>query len=149
MHLDVSVSNQTLQVVEGGIVVKSYAISTSKFGLGSETGSNHTPLGNFEIREKVGDQAPEFTIFRSRREAGVWNPAEPAGEDFVLTRILWLAGVDPENANTFDRYIYIHGTNEEDKIGAPASHGCIRMRNADVIDLYDRVPRGTPVRIRR
>ena len=149
MHIEVSVFNQTLRLMEGGTIVKSYPISTSKFGLGTEEGSNRTPLGNFEIGEKIGDGAPARTIFRSREPSGTWDPADIVEDDLVLTRILWLEGRDPDNANTHERYIYIHGTNQEERIGTPASHGCIRMRNADVIDLFDRVGPGMRLTISR
>jgi lipoprotein-anchoring transpeptidase ErfK/SrfK len=149
MHIQVSVFEQTLRLMEGRTIVISYPISTSKFGLGIEEGTNRTPLGNFEIREKIGEYAPERTIFRSREPAGIWDPGQATEEDLVLTRILWLHGLDPENANTHDRYIYIHGTNQEELVGTPASHGCIRMRNDDVIDLFDKVETGTSLTIHR
>ena len=147
MHLEVSVPEQTLRLMEGQNVVTSYTISTSKFGLGSEDGSNRTPLGNFAIFEKIGAGAPLRTVFRSREPVGIWDPDEPTEEDLVLTRILWLDGLDPENANTRSRYIYIHGTNQEDMLGTAASHGCIRMSNIEVIDLFDRVDPGVPLTI--
>ncbi|HYF35283.1 MAG TPA: L,D-transpeptidase, partial [Prosthecobacter sp.] len=99
----------------------------------------------FLVREKHGDTAPPGTIFKSRQPVGHWTPDIQTPDDLVLTRILWLHGQEPRNANTFTRYIYIHGTNDEAAIGRPASHGCIRMRNADVIELFDQVPLGTPV----
>ena len=145
MHLEVSVPEQTLRLMEGQTVITSYTISTSKFGLGTEEGSNRTPLGNFAISDKIGVEAPLRTIFRSREPVGTWDPAEPTEEDLVLTRILWLDGLDPDNANTRDRYIYIHGTNQEHLLGTAASHGCIRMSNAEVIDLFDRVDPGIPL----
>ncbi len=142
----VSVPAQRLDLLEAGRVVASWPVSTSKYGLGSEPGSYRTPTGRFEISEAIGDGAPAGAIFKSRQPTG--EIAAPGGEeDHVLTRILWLSGLEPENANTHDRYIYIHGTNQESFIGAPASHGCVRMRNDDVIDLYDRAPPGTPVEI--
>jgi len=143
----VRVPEQTLELRDPrGDVLAHYPISTSRFGLGTEPGSQRTPLGRFTVAEKIGDDAPPWSVFVSRRPTG--EIARAGGEqDGVLTRILWLAGAEPANANTLDRYIYIHGTNREDLIGTPASHGCVRMRNADVIDLYGRVPAGASVEI--
>jgi len=106
-----------------------------------------TPLGNFRIAEKIGHTAEPGTIFKARVPLSPDDPL-PDTEDFVTTRILWLDGLDEENANTRDRFIYIHGTKHEDKIGTPDSHGCIRMRNADVIELFDLVDETTQVVIR-
>ena len=147
MHIEVTVSDQTLRLKEGETVVKSYAISTSKFGIGTTEGSNCTPLGGFSIAERIGDGAPSGTIFRGRQPVGLWDSSQVVEDDLVLTRILWLEGTDPENANTKSRYIYIHGTNQEDLLGTPASHGCIRMSNLDVIDLFERVETGTRMHI--
>ncbi|RYD28057.1 MAG: L,D-transpeptidase [Verrucomicrobiaceae bacterium] len=97
--------------------------------------------------QKIGHGAPPGTIFRSRRVAGRWEDGQESAEDHVLTRILWLDGMEEGNANTFSRYIYIHGTNQEGRLGTPASHGCIRMANADVIELFDTVELGTEVEI--
>jgi lipoprotein-anchoring transpeptidase ErfK/SrfK len=144
ISLHVSVSKQRLDVVEGACVVASYPISTSKFGLGSEPGSYKTPIGRFVIEKKFGEDAPPWAVFKSRQATGE-IAAEGGDEDAILSRILWLGGMEPHNANTRERYIYIHGTNQESLIGSPASHGCVRMRNADIVDLYDRVPLGTEV----
>ena len=103
-----------------------------------------TPTGQFRVAEKIGAELPNGTIFRSRVPLDPSEPPPPT-EDLVLSRILWLDGLDEHNANTRDRYIYIHGTRHEDKIGTPASCGCVRMRNADVIELFDLVDEGTPV----
>jgi lipoprotein-anchoring transpeptidase ErfK/SrfK len=108
-------------------------------------GSNKTPLGSFTIKEKHGEGAECGTIFKSRQPVGLWTPGMDTKSDFVLTRILWLHGTQPHNANTYSRYIYIHGTNDEKAIGRPASHGCVRLHNRSVIELYDLVPIGTPV----
>lgn len=142
----VSVPEQRLELRRGEELVVSYPISTSRFGLGTEPGSYRTPTGRFVIAEKIGDGAPPWMRFVSRQPTGALATPDDT-EDGVLTRILWLAGLDPENANTLDRFIYIHGTNQETLLGTPASHGCVRMRNDDVIDLYARVPAGTPVEI--
>lgn len=146
MALRVEVSSQRMSLLIGGHVDRIHEVSTSRFGLGSEEGSYKTPLGRFVITEKFGDGAPHGAVFRSRQMTG--ELALPGGdEDLVLTRIFWLSGLDPDNANTHDRYIYIHGTNQEALIGHPSSHGCVRMRNAEIIVLYDLVPVGTPVEI--
>lgn len=146
-RVEISVADQRLRVYDDGQEVASYAISTSKYGLGSEPESNQTPLGEFEIGEKIGDGAAPRTIFRSREVVGVWDPAQPVDEDLVLTRILWLHGRETQNANTRERYIYIHGTNQEELIGTEASHGCVRMHNDDIVELYDMLGVGTPVTI--
>jgi lipoprotein-anchoring transpeptidase ErfK/SrfK len=144
-RIEVSVPEQQLQLFIGGQLAATFPVSTSKFGLGSEMDSNCTPLGSFQIKEKIGGDQPVRTIFRSRLPEGNWEPDEVVEDDLVLSRILWLDGLEPENANTFDRYIYIHGTNQEELIGRPASHGCVRMRNADMVDIYELVEPGTPV----
>jgi lipoprotein-anchoring transpeptidase ErfK/SrfK len=146
MRIYVHVPSQTLDLLDGDRLLRRYVISTSRFGLGFEPGSNRTPTGRFQIAEKHGDNAEPGMIFESRKPMGRFGSEEDQ-KDRVQTRILWLAGLDPENANTFERYIYIHGTNAESKLGMPASEGCIRMNNEDVIDLYDRVPVGTEVAI--
>ena len=150
--LKISIATQTLELFEQAanelpIRLAHYPISSSKFGLGTEEGSNKTPLGNFFIEEKIGDGEPERMIFYRREPTG--EIASLGGEiDHVLTRILWLGGLDPENKNTHDRYIYIHGTNQENLIGTPASHGCIRLRNADVTALFDAVEVGDRIEIK-
>ncbi len=146
MHLRIDASRQILQVIRGEKVEKTYPISTSKFGLGFEPGSNKTPLGRFVVSEKIGEGAVAGAVFKSREPTG--EIASQGGEDdLVLTRILWLAGLDEANANTRERYIYIHGTNHEALLGTPASHGCVRMRNADVEEFFQQVPEGTSVEI--
>ena len=146
LTLRVDASRQVLEVWEYGLLQATYPVSTSRFGLGSEPGSYKTPLGRFSIREKIGEGAPVGAVFKGRIFTG--QIAEQGGEeDHILTRILWLHGLDPENANTHDRYIYIHGTNQESLLGTPASHGCIRMHHDDLITLFDRVPSGTPLEI--
>jgi len=147
MKITISIAEQTLRLcADDGVTVRAYPCSTSKFGIGTEEGSNRTPLGRFRVAEMIGHGAPAGTIFKSRVPAGVWD-GRPSDEDFVLTRILWLDGLEPANANTHGRYIYIHGTNQEVRIGTPASHGCVRLRNADVVDLFARVEPGTEVEI--
>lgn len=124
----------------------SYKISSSQFGLGTEPGSFCTPLGSFIIEEKIGDGAPERMIFQGRKPTGII--AQLGGEeDHVLTRILWLSGLEHENANTRDRFIYIHGTNQEELLGSPASHGCIRLANTTMVELFNNVEEGDLVEI--
>jgi lipoprotein-anchoring transpeptidase ErfK/SrfK len=144
--IKISVRDQRLDLLSGETVLSSYPISTSRFGLGSEEGSMKTPLGKFRIGEKIGDGVPINTVFRSRIPLAPEDPP-PASDDLVLSRILWLDGLEEHNANTRERFIYIHGTNHEEEIGRPASHGCIRMKNADLVALYDQIPLGAEVLI--
>jgi lipoprotein-anchoring transpeptidase ErfK/SrfK len=145
----VSVRDQRMLLVHDGKPVKTYAVSTSKFGIGSRPGSNHTPLGRLEVARKIGDGAPAGMVFKSRRATGeVLRPNQP-GRDPVVSRILWLNGKESHNRNTMGRYVYIHGTPEESRLGTPASYGCIRMGMKDVVDLYDRVGEGAEVRVIR
>ena len=145
--LHVSVRAQTLEVRgAGGGTLRRFPVSTSGFGLGSEPGSLRTPTGLFRIGEKIGADAELGAVFKSRQPTGE-NGLGATDADLVLTRILWLDGLEEHNANTRERYIYIHGTNHEAAIGQPASHGCIRLKNADVAELYDLVEVGTPLYI--
>lgn len=147
IKIDISIRDQMLTVRRGDETVRSYPVSTSRFGLGTEEGSMKTPTGRFRIAEKIGGAAPSGTVFQGRVPVKPGEPFPPT-EDLVMSRILWLDGLEEHNANTRERFIYIHGTKHEDKIGSPASHGCIRMRNADVIDLFDLVDEDTPAVIR-
>jgi lipoprotein-anchoring transpeptidase ErfK/SrfK len=140
----ISVRDQRLDLLSGDEILLSYPVSTSRYGLGSEEGSMKTPLGRFTIAEKIGEGLASGTVLRSRIPLAPEDPAPPT-DDLVLSRILWLGGREAHNANTRDRFIYIHGTNHEEAIGKPASHGCIRMKNADLIALFDRVPLGAEV----
>ena len=124
--------------------IRTYPVSTSRFGIGTEQGSLKTPTGRFRVAEKIGGDTPPGTIFQSRVPLKPDDPRPPT-EDLVMSRILWLDGLDEHNANTRERFIYIHGTKHEGKIGNPASCGCIRMRNADVVELFDLVDHDTPV----
>ena len=124
-----------------------YPISTSKFGLGDGRGSCRTPLGELEVADKVGDGALPGTVFKDRRRTGEIVAPNSPGRDPIVTRILWLRGREPQNANAFARTIYIHGTPEERNIGRPVSYGCIRMRSSDIINLYEIVGRGAQVTI--
>jgi lipoprotein-anchoring transpeptidase ErfK/SrfK len=147
MRIRVRIPSQRLDLLsDSGAVVRSYTISTGHAGEGCAPDSLKTPTGRFCIAEKIGDGAPPGTIFESRVSTGNIATQGDAG-DLILTRILWLDGLDAENRNTRDRYIYIHGTNHEAMLGTKASHGCIRMSNRDVIDLFDRVAVGTQLTI--
>ena len=146
LKIQISVRDQRLALKCGRKTIATYPVSTSRFGLGSKEGSFKTPIGKFCVAEKIGDGMPAGTVFKSRRPVKATKKMLRE-DDLVMTRILWLDGFEPRNANTHDRYVYIHGTNHEEDIGTAASHGCIRMKNADVLELFDRVPEGTPVEI--
>jgi Uncharacterized protein conserved in bacteria len=136
-----------MTVLDKGAPVARYPVSTSKFGLGDRPGSNQTPVGSLRIRKKIGDGAPIGTVFKNRRPTGEVLPVDAPGRDPIVTRILWLEGLEPRNRNAYGRYIYIHGTPEERNIGVPVSYGCIRMRSRDVVELFDRVGTGARVEI--
>jgi len=138
-------SKQSLYVMRREESIFKAPISTSQFGLGFEPGSLKTPTGTFQVSEKIGHNVPIGTIFKGR--VPVTEPNWLGTPDLITSRILWLDGLDLENANTKERYIYIHGTNQEELIGQPASQGCIRMRNIDVVRLFDLVNVGTSIEI--
>jgi hypothetical protein len=143
----VSVRDQKLMVVQNGARVAIYPVSTSKYGLGDFWGRMTTPLGLLQVAQKIGDNAPAGAVFHNRRFTGeVLQPNAP-GRDPVITRIIWLRGLEPQNAHAFSRCIYIHGTPEERYIGKPASYGCIRMKSSDVAALYNQIPVGAIVQI--
>lgn len=144
-RIEVSVGAQTLQLWDGPRLVKQWACSTSLKGTGFQEGSNKTPVGAFRVAEKFGEGAALHTIFKGRKVVGEWSPGERMEEDLILARILWLDGGEARNANTKQRYVYIHGTNQERLVGQPTSHGCVRMHNEDVAELYEAVGTGTPV----
>jgi lipoprotein-anchoring transpeptidase ErfK/SrfK len=133
--------------LDRGNLLATYPVSTSKFGLGDRPGSRFTPLGQLQIAEKIGDNAPPGAVFKDRRRTGEIVLANSPGRDPIVTRILWLRGRESQNANAFARDIYIHGTPEERLIGTPASYGCIRMRSTDVVQLYNIVGVGAAVTI--
>ena len=143
----ISTREQKLALLDRGNLMAIYPVSTSKFGLGDWRGSRYTPLGQLQIAEKIGDNAPPGTVFKDRRRTGEIVLPDSPGRDPIVTRILWLRGLEPQNANAFTRDIYIHGTPEERLIGTPASYGCIRMRSRDIINLYDIVGVGAAVTI--
>ena len=141
---------------DGDLLLRQYPVSTAANGVGEASGSHCTPRGRHRIAEKIGAGLPLGSAFRARQPTGeIWTPeldAANPGRDWILTRILWLEGLEPGrnqggSVDTNARYIYIHGTHEEHRLGTPASHGCIRMANADVAELFDRVEVGTPVTI--
>ena len=143
----VSVRDQKLMLVQNGGKVVTYPVSTSMFGLGDSWGRMTTPLGYFAVEEKIGGDAPVGAVFHNRRLTGeVLQPNAP-GRDPVITRIIWLRGLEAQNAHAYHRCIYIHGTPQEKTIGQPASYGCIRMKSSDITALYDRVPPGALVQI--
>ncbi len=143
----VSVKDQRLLLKTDGRNEAIYPVSTSKFGIGDRFGSFATPLGKFFIRVKIGMGQPLGAVFHSRKPTGEVIRPDAPGRDPIVTRILWLEGVEPGNRNAFNRGIYIHGTPQEKSLGHPASFGCIRMRSTDVAALCDRVGRGALVRI--
>lgn len=141
----VSVKNQKMGIYSEGILKKEYAISTSKFGLGDELNSYRTPLGKHEVIAKIGHGLPPGAVLKSRHWNGeVLKPNAP-GRDPIVSRILWLNGLESENSNAKRRYIYIHGTPEESRLGQPASYGCIRMGIQDVVDAFNEVKIGDKV----
>jgi lipoprotein-anchoring transpeptidase ErfK/SrfK len=143
----VSVAEQKLAVIDGGSLVAEFPVSTSKFGMGDRTGSYATPLGTLEVASKIGANAPLGAVFKSRVRTGeVLRPNTP-GRDPIVTRILWLRGLESGNAKAYQRGIYIHGTPDERSIGRKASYGCIRMRSRDVVRLFDSVPVGTRIEV--
>ena len=157
MHLKISVKEQKLHVYcDDNERVKSFVISTALKGVGQNKGSFCTPLGQHIVRAKIGKGAPVFSEFVARRLTGkIWSPSisvSNSKEDWILTRILWLSGLELGfnrlgNQDTMQRYIYIHGTNDLVNLGKPKSHGCIRMDNYDIIDLFDQINVGDHVLI--
>src|SRR5207249_3352363 len=143
----ISTREQKLAVLDRGNLMAIYPVSTSKFGLGDWRGSRYTPLGQLQIAEKIGGDAPPGAVFKDRRRTGEIVPPDSPGRDPIVTRILWLRGLVAQNSNAFTRDIYIHGTPEERLIGTPASYGCIRMRSSDIISLYGIVGVGAVVSI--
>lgn len=152
--LYVSVKYQKLYLIENQKVIKKYPISTSAYGIGNKTNSNQTPLGLHTIKQKIGDNVPLGGLFYSRQFSGrvakIITAEEKSLTDDVTSRIMWLHGEETginrgRDVDSYKRFIYIHGTTEEGYIGVPTSHGCIRMKNADVIELYNLVEENVPV----
>ncbi len=138
-RLVISAADQKMVLLQDGKPLRAYPVSTSKFGLGDRKGSYATPLGTLRVRKKIGHGLPAGSVFKSRIPTGEILPVDAPGRDPIVTRILWLEGLEDRNRNAFARYIYIHGTPEERNIGLPVSYGCIRMRSRDVIELFDTV----------
>jgi len=136
----ISVAEQKLAILRDGGLVKKYPISTSKFGLGDAHGSYKTPLGKLKVCDKVGDELTAGAVLKARHATGEVLPVNAPGRDPIVTRILWLEGLEAQNENARGRGIYIHGTVEESRIGEPVSYGCIRMRSKDVVEVFDEVP---------
>lgn len=157
MRIRVDISSQNLSLFgDDGACIRRYSVSTAKNGAGEEKGSYRTPRGRHVIRARIGAGAPLGAAFRGRRPTGeVWSPAlaeASPGRDWILTRILWLSGLEPGRnrlgtVDSMQRYIYIHGTPDTEPMGVPLSIGCVRMRNRDVVELFDLVRAGTPVEI--
>jgi lipoprotein-anchoring transpeptidase ErfK/SrfK len=143
----VSVVDQKMVLLRDGAEVSRFPVSTSKFGLGDRWGSFATPTGTMQVAQKIGENAREGAVFKERRLTGEILPPNAPGRDPIVTRILWLRGLEPQNANCFGRCIYIHGTPEERLLGAPVSWGCIRMRSRDVVRVFESVAVGTKVEV--
>lgn len=158
MRIEVSLAAQRLRLLDAaGNELRRYSVSTGAKGAGEQRGSYRTPRGRHVVRAKIGAGAPLNTVFVARRPNGeIYGPAleaERPGRDWILTRILWLSGCEPGfnrlgEVDTMRRYIYLHGCPDSAPMGVAASHGCIRMRNADIVELFDLIPPGTPVDIR-
>jgi lipoprotein-anchoring transpeptidase ErfK/SrfK len=143
----ISVPDQSMVVLQNGIPIARFPVSTSKYGLGDSCGRYTTPLGQLEVAQKIGDNAPMGAVFKGRRWTGEVLRPNAWGRDPIVTRIMWLRGLDSSNRNAYERGIYIHGTPVENMIGRPASYGCIRMRSKDVVRLFDTVGVGTKINI--
>jgi lipoprotein-anchoring transpeptidase ErfK/SrfK len=156
-QIRVSIPDQTLTFADGeGRALRVYAVSTATNGAGERAGSHCTPRGRHIVRAKIGAGAPVNTVFVGRRPTGeIWTPAlatQYPSRDWILTRILWLSGCEVGfnrlgEVDTMRRYIYIHGTPDTMPMNKPGSIGCIRMRNSDLVELFDLVPARTPVEI--
>jgi hypothetical protein len=143
----ISVKDQKLALLDRETLIAIYPISTSKYGVGDWLRSYRTPLGQLEVAQKIGDGMPAGTVFKDRRTTGEIVGVNAPGRDPIVTRIIWLRGLELQNSNAFRRDIYIHGTPEERNIGLPVSYGCVRMRSEDVIKLYDVIGTGAQVTI--
>lgn len=156
MHIKISISDQTLSLLEESDLIKQYSISTAKNGVGEEMDSECTPLGKHIITEKIGEGCEQNSVFVGRIATGeIYESAlrelHPE-RDWILTRILWLSGMEDGknkggNLDSHDRYIYIHGSPDDVDMGQPGSRGCVRMRNSEVIELFDLIELGTKVDI--
>ena len=156
LWIEISIAEQCLHLRRGEMLLETFIVSTAGNGAGEQSGSECTPRGWHQVRARIGAEQPENTVFVARRPTGeIYTPelnAEQPGRDWILTRILWLSGLEPGKnrlgkIDTMRRYIYIHGTPDEIELGQPGSHGCIRMRNTELVELFDMVPAGTEVDI--
>ena len=156
--IEINLAAQCLCLALGRRVLRAFAVSTARNGAGEREGSECTPRGRHHIAARIGAGMPLNTVFKARQPTGeIWTAAyaatQPEGRDWILTRILWLAGNEPGvnqggDLDTYSRYIYLHGTPDTVALGVPGSRGCVRMRNADIIELFDSVAVGCPVLIR-
>jgi hypothetical protein len=154
--INVSISEQRLYLLEGGSIIRSYPISSSTYGEGQTENTLKTPIGNHEVKAKIGTNVEKYQFFLSRqhipKEVDIIHEPIDSEDDFITTRIMWLTGLTEGfnkggNVDSFNRFIYIHGTHEEGLIGRKASHGCIRMLNHDVLELFEMIPTKTAVNI--
>lgn len=151
MRIEVSIAKQKLYLKQDNKIVKTYPVSTSGYGIGSTVNSNFTPLGKHTVCAKLGAGAPMGTIFKggiqTKRKATIHTKSVPTAEqeDFITTRVLQLKGEEKQNENSFARGIWVHGTPYEGDIGSPCSHGCVRMKNKDIVELFELVPVNTPL----
>lgn len=152
--IDININKQQLSLLKNADVIACYAVSTAKNGVGQQNGSECTPSGKHIIRAKIGTNAKENTVFVARRETGeIFNQKleqQNPERDWILTRILWLSGLEKGKnrggeVDTMRRYIYIHGCPDSDSFSVPSSHGCVKMRNKDIIELFENVDVGTRV----
>ena len=157
LSVDIDISEQRLYLYEGSTLIKSYPVYSSYFGEGEIENSYKTPLGKHAVEQMIGQNNPKNTIYVNRESysqiADIISEAVDNEEDFITSRVMWLTGLEPGfnqggNRDSFNRFIYIHGTHEEGLIGKKASHGCIRMLNHDVIELFDLLDKGTKVNIK-
>ena len=156
--IDIDINKQELNLLQGDTLVASYPISTAKNGIGQKNGSECTPIGSHIIRAKIGGKAKENAVFVGRRETGEFFSEELRQQnpqrDWILSRILWLSGIEKGknrggDVDTMRRYIYIHGCPESDSFSTPSSHGCVKMRNKDIIELFDNIEVGIRVYIHK
>jgi hypothetical protein len=143
----VSVADQSLALYHREKLLGRFPISTSRFGLGDQPGSRATPLGKMEVAKKIGAGAPIGAVFKSRRQTGEVLKPDAPGRDPIVTRIIWLKGLEAKNRHSFSRCIYIHGTAEERNVGHPASFGCVRMKSVDVVRVFNSIGIGATVDI--
>jgi lipoprotein-anchoring transpeptidase ErfK/SrfK len=155
-RIDIDLSAQRLRLFDGGKLLREYAVSTAANGAGEKNGSGCTPRGRHRIRAKIGAGAAPGTVFVSRRPTGEVHTPQLAAQfpdrDWILSRILWLSGLEPgrnrlRDVDTMRRYIYLHGTPDSTALGRPGSHGCVRMANRDIVELFELVEPGTAVDI--